>query len=123
MIFVFGSNLAGIHGAGAALQAVKEYGAIYGHGIGRQGSSYGIPTKGHGIQTLPLGNIGEHVLDFLSYAREHGDEEFFVTRIGCGLAGYKDEDIAPMFVDAPSNCDLPWNWEAAIMTLKEYHYV
>lgn len=110
-IFVFGSNLAGRHGKGAALWALKHRGAIYGKGIGRQGDSYAIPTKDWNIQTLPLSAIEAFVQDFLEYAQRHPHVVFEVTRIGCGLAGYKDEDIGPMFAGAPSNCELPGEWE------------
>ena len=109
-IFVFGSNLAGRHGKGAALCAFKEHGAIYGKGTGLQGSSYAIPTKDENLNTLPLVNIQEYVLEFLLFADNHPEFIFKVTRIGCGLAGYKDEDIAPMFKDAPYNCLLPEGW-------------
>lgn len=109
-IFVFGSNLAGIHGAGAALFARKHYGAILGKGVGLQGSSYAIPTKDYNIRTLPLEHIQLFVNDFLDFARSVPHMEFQVTRIGCGLAGYKDEDIAPMFKNAPANCELPEGW-------------
>lgn len=110
MIFVFGSNLAGRHGRGAALEARRRYGAVYGQGIGRQGQSYAIPTKDERIRTLPLAAIREHVAQFLVYAAEHSNERFMVTKIGCGLAGYKEPDIAPMFLDAPPNCELPEGW-------------
>lgn len=109
-IFVFGSNLAGRHGAGAALHARKYYGAVYGQGIGLQGSSYGIPTKDHRIQTLPLDSIQVHVENFLRFAGEHPELTFEVTRIGCGLAGYTDHQIAPLFRGAPENCQLPDGW-------------
>jgi hypothetical protein len=109
-VFVFGSNLAGRHGKGAALCALREHGAIYGKGVGRQGQSYAIPTKGLTLNTLPLYQIKVFVCEFLDYARAHPDEQFIVTRIGCGLAGYKDEDISPFFVDAPENCKLPEGW-------------
>lgn len=111
-VFVFGSNLAGRHGKGAALHALKQYGALYGQGIGRQGNSYAIPTKDEWIRTLPLSRIKPFVDEFLLYAQSHLEEEFLVTRIGCGLAGYKDEDIGPMFKGAPSNCKLPAEWES-----------
>lgn len=107
MIFVFGSNLAGRHGAGAALYARKNHGAIYGQGIGLQGNSYGIPTKDEGLRSLPLGEIQRHIEDFLRFALEHPEIEFQVTPIGCGLAGYKHQQIAPFFAAAPSNCKLP----------------
>ena len=110
-IFVFGSNLAGIHGAGAALYAVKHHGAIYGQGIGLQGNSYGIPTKDRSIRTLPLFIIDTHVCTFINFAKKNPQLTFNVTRIGCGLAGYKDFQIAPMFTGAPDNCKLPIEWK------------
>ncbi len=115
LIFVFGSNLAGRHGKGAALDAVRKHGAIYGQGIGLQGNSYAIPTKDVNIKTLPLPDIEKHVKVFIYFARHHWHMTFNVTRIGCGLAGYKDVDIGPMFRYAPSNCLLPDEW-------KEFHY-
>ena len=111
-IFVFGSNLAGRHGKGAALEARQKHGAIYGQGIGLQGCSYGIPTKDKSIRTLPLNEIKGYVDEFIEFARNSPDMKFLVTRIGCGLAGYQDKDIAPMFKDAPSNCVLPESWVA-----------
>lgn len=107
MIFVFGSNLAGRHGKGAALFARKNHGAIYGVGIGRQGNSYAIPTKDARLRTLALSDIREHVRDFIAYAWQHPELEFQLTAIGCGLAGYKPEEIAPMFAEIPSNVRLP----------------
>lgn len=109
-IFVFGSNRAGRHGKGAALHAYKNYGAVYGAFVGRSGNSYAIPTKDEDLKTLPLDVIAGYVEDFLSYAIHHPDDVFFVTRIGCGLAGYCDADISPMFEGAPSNCSLPSGW-------------
>lgn len=109
-IFVFGSNAAGRHGAGAAKFAHEHRGAIYGQGSGRQGQSYGIPTKDKYLKTLPLTVIKLHVAEFLAYAREHPDAHFEVTRIGCGLAGYRDKQIAPLFAGAPKNCELPVGW-------------
>lgn len=105
-VFVFGSNRAGRHGAGAALYARNNRGAIYGQGEGRQGHSYGIPTKDRELKPLPLHDIAEHVKRFLAYAAEHPGETFQVTAIGCGLAGYRPHQIGPMFADAPGNCDL-----------------
>ena len=109
-IFVFGSNLAGRHGAGAALFALQHHGAIYGVGDGLQGSSYAIPTKDFRMRTLPLVEISGYVEGFKAFARMSADMVFNVTRIGCGLAGYTDSDIAPMFKDAPGNCKLPKGW-------------
>jgi hypothetical protein len=106
-IFVFGSNLAGRHGAGAAKYAMRHHGAQYGHGVGKVGNSYAIPTKDENIKTLPLGVISYYVAMFLNYARKHPQLEFELTPIGCGLAGYTPKDIAPMFKDAPSNVKKP----------------
>lgn len=106
-VFVFGSNLAGRHGKGAALFARQHRGAIYGRGVGRQGNSYAIPTKGMKLEILPLDIIEHHVRNFLFYASERPDVRFQLTPIGCGLAGYRHEQIAPMFADAPPNVELP----------------
>jgi len=106
-IFVFGSNRAGRHGAGAALYARENHGAIYGQGVGLQGSSYGIPTKGYNMEVLSLDEIADYVEVFLDFAQDHPEMTFHVTAIGCGLAGYKPRHIAPMFKDAPANCKLP----------------
>ena len=110
MIFVFGSNLAGRHGAGAALFARQKHGAIYGQGIGLQGNSYALPTKNMYIRTLPLQEIKKHVDVFIQFAKDNYEMVFQVTRIGCGLAGYSETQIAPMFKDAPMNCILPDGW-------------
>jgi hypothetical protein len=110
MIFVFGSNLAGRHGKGAALFAIGYHGAIYGQGVGRQGNSYAIPTKDRNINTLPLARVREHILDFIRYAEQHSHEEFEVTKVGCGLAGFTEQQIAPLFITAPKNCHLPDGW-------------
>lgn len=110
-IFVFGSNLAGRHGKGAALFAKQNYGAIYGQGIGRQGNSYAIPTKGHQLEILSLQAIKLYVEMFIDYAINHPELSFQITRIGCGLAGYKDTQIAPMFTNLPPNCFLPKEWK------------
>lgn len=113
-IFVFGSNLAGRHGKGAALHAKQHYGAVYGVGFGRTGYAYAIPTKDRYLAVLPLPRIKLYVDDFIVYARQHPELTFMVTRIGCGLAGYRDDNIAPMFVDAPTNCILPIEWKSEI---------
>jgi hypothetical protein len=111
MIFVFGSNLAGRHGKGAALTARQQYGAIYGQGVGLQGSAYAIPTKDEKLRTLPLNRIEPYVREFIQFVSLMPEDwEFYVTRIGCGLAGYTDKDIAPMFIGAPLNCHLPEGW-------------
>lgn len=109
-IFVFGSNEAGVHGAGAARAALNDWGAVWGVGIGRAGRSYAIPTKDGDIQTLPLDKVQAYVQAFLAYAADSPDDIFLVTRIGCGLAGFEDKDIAPLFAGAPDNCYLPGGW-------------
>ena len=106
-VFVFGSNLAGRHGAGAALYAKKHHGAIYGFGVGLQGNSYAIPTKDEDLKTLSLERIRYYVSQFIAFAVAHPHKKFKLTAIGCGLAGYAPEDIAPMFKTAPSNVELP----------------
>lgn len=109
-IFVFGSNRRGIHRRGAALFAVEKRGARMYLGEGRQGQSYALPTKETPSERLCLSDIEAHVRTFLSYATIHPELRFEVTRVGCGLAGYTDSDIAPFFKDAPVNCDLPKGW-------------
>lgn len=106
-IFVFGSNLAGRHGKGAALHARQKHGAKYGQGVGPQGRSYAIPTKTIHLDTLPLPAIRSYVADFIQYALAHPELTFRLTAIGCGLAGYKPEQIAPMFVNVPANIIKP----------------
>lgn len=113
IIFVFGSNLAGHHGAGAARDALQDWGAAPGVGEGRTGDSYAIPTKDAKIRTLPLFEIFWSIKRFIAYAHRHPELDFQVTRIGCGLAGYRDADIAPLFADAPPNCHLPLGWRVA----------
>lgn len=106
-IFVFGSNLAGIHGAGAARLAFDRFGAIWGIGIGHQGKTYALPTKDKDIDTLPLTEIKKYVDQFLEYTEDHPEFTFLVTKVGCGLAGWSVEDIAPLFSEVPNNVVLP----------------
>lgn len=94
-IFVFGSNLQGIHAGGAARVAHEKFGAIMGQGVGIQGQSYAIPTMQGGVDT-----IRPYVNDFIDLAREWDQNTFYVTRIGCGIAGFTDEEIAPLFDEA-----------------------
>ena len=94
-IFVFGSNLAGHHAGGAARTAVKLFGAVMGQGVGLQGKSYAIPTMQGGVET-----IKPYIDEFIELAREWDQTTFIVTRIGCGIAGFTDEEIAPLFAEA-----------------------
>lgn len=107
-IFVFGSNLAGIHGRGAALDAKRYFGAIQGNPKGIQGQSYAIPTKDASLQTLPIYEIRQHVLDFLDYAYAHPSAIFVVTPIGTGLAKLPLSQITPLFQDRTPNVRLLW---------------
>lgn len=91
-VFVFGSNLRGMHGGGAARVAYEKFGAVWGQGVGLQGQSYAIPTMQGGVET-----IKPYVDQFIEFARECDQNTFYVTRIGCGIAGFTDEEIAPLF--------------------------
>ena len=112
-IFVFGSNLAGAHGGGAARIAVEDFGAIWGQGVGLQGQSYAIPTMQGGVET-----IKPYVDEFIEFAKHHRELFFYVTQIGCGIAGFRDEEIAPLFANAKKleNVALPESF------VKNYSY-
>lgn len=113
-IFVFGANERGLHGAGAAKTAL-HWGAVIGK-YGLMGQTYGLPTKDENIRTLPLKKIESHVIDFLLLVQKNEDKQFLLTRVGCGLAGYKDSQIANIFakyVPLPQNLTLP----------KEFHNI
>lgn len=114
-VFVFGSNLQGMHCGGAARTAVRRFGAIMGQGVGMQGQSYAIPTMQGGVET-----IKPYVDQFIDLAREWDQTTFYVTRIGCGIAGFTDEEIAPLFKDALElyNVRLPESF-VRILTRKE----
>ncbi len=94
-VFVFGSNLGGFHAGGAARVAVDKFGAVWGQGVGLQGQSYAIPTMHGGVDV-----IKPYVDEFIAFAREHNELKFLVTPIGCGIAGFTVEEIAPLFADA-----------------------
>ena len=106
-VFVFGSNLSGMHGGGAAWVAYRKFGAIMGQGVGLQGQSYGIPTMQGGVET-----IRPYVDEFIEFAKKNPELTFLVTRIGCGIAGFRDEEIAPLFEAAHEveNIVLPPHW-------------
>ena len=106
-IFVFGSNLKGMHGGGAAYIAHRKFGAIMGQGVGLQGQSYGIPTMQGGVET-----IRPYVDEFIAFAKQHPELTFLVTRIGCGIAGFTDDEISPLFEKAHDveNIVLPEGW-------------
>lgn len=107
-VFVFGSNEKGLHYGGAAKTAYERFGAVMGEGIGLHGMSYAIPSMGG------LTIMGEHVKDFCTFAKAHPEKHFFVTEIGCGIAGYNPSDVAPFFEDCLDleNVSLPSSfWE------------
>lgn len=108
-IFVYGSNLAGVNGAGAAKQAQIYFGAIHGKGTGLNGKSYALPTKNYYIATLGLKFIEIYVDDLLQYIHNNPNKHFLITKIGCGLAGYEIKEIAPLFKNFLNikNCSLP----------------
>lgn len=109
-VFVFGSNLAGIHAAGAADYARVCLGARWGVGEGPTGHTYALPTcKSPGIP-LSLAEVAGAVVRFLIHAAANPDVTFYVTAVGCGIAGFDEDQIAPLFRSAPSNCDLPDGW-------------
>ena len=110
-VFVFGSNLAGMHGGGAARMAYEHFGAEWGVGVGPTGQCYAIPTMQGGIDT-----IRPYVDEFIVYAKQHSDKRFLVTRIGCGIAGFADEEIAPLFREALGipNIALPQLWHSIL---------
>lgn len=105
-IFVFGSNLAGMHGGGAARAAVLRFGAVWGQGVGLQGRSYAIPTMQGGVET-----IKPYVDEFIEFAKSHKELKFLVTRIGCGIAGFRDEQIARYSARplTPAMLSCPWS--------------
>ncbi len=107
-VFVFGSNLAGMHGGGAAYAAFKKFGAVMGCGVGLRGQSYAIPTMQGGVET-----IKPYVDEFIAFAMNHPELFFYVTRIGCGIAGFRDKDIYPLFAEAAKleNICLPKGWK------------
>lgn len=106
-IFVFGSNLQGAHAGGAARIAYNNFGAIWGQGVGLQGQSYGIPTMQGGVET-----VRPYVNEFIQFAKDHPELTFLVTRIGCGIAGFTDAEMAPLFEKAHNmeNVILPEGW-------------
>lgn len=116
-VFVFGSNLQGSHGGGAARVARKLFGAVMGQGVGLHGQSYAIPTMQGGVET-----IKPYVDEFTEFAKNHPELTFYVTRIGCGIAGFKDEQIAPLFNSAYdlTNVILPKQFVTVISTARRY---
>ena len=113
-VFVFGSNLAGIHGGGAAKFAHQTRGLKYNFGATgyfKASATYGIPTKNHNIETLDLDEIKPYIAQFVMFTHHYPRLHFFITAVGCGLAGLKDKDVAPLFKDINrANCSIPEQW-------------
>ena len=111
-IFVFGSNESGRHGKGAAKTAMLKFGAEYGKGYGLQGQCFAIPTKDSRLKTLPVCEISTYIDDFLSFAKQHPELKFFVTKIGCGLAGYSVSEMKDLFIsrEIPEHVVLPYEF-------------
>jgi len=110
-VFVFGSNLSGIHGIGAALVAKKVFGAEQFVGIGKTGNSYAIPTKDKRIKVLPLNTIIKYIEQFKEFTHSQPKLRFWVTRVGCGYAGYSDIQIADLFKGCNTNCVFAQEWK------------
>lgn len=116
-VFVFGSNLAGSHGGGAACLAYNRFGAVWGQGVGLQGQSYAIPTMQGGVET-----IKPYVDEFISFAKQHPEQKFLVTKIGCGIAAFTPDEIAPLFKDAieVENVILPEDFVEVLSRTQNY---
>jgi hypothetical protein len=109
-VFVFGSNLAGNHAGGAARAAVELFGAKDGEGIGAQGQSYALPTMDEQMQPLTINQIAQYADDFIKYACKYTRTIFYLTKVGCGIAGFSEDEIKPLFAEAPANVIKPLGW-------------
>lgn len=103
-IFVFGSNAAGMHGAGAALTAYERFGAEWGVGTGLTGRTYALPTMGGAAE------LRDEAARFVEFARRHPELTFYLTKVGCGIAGFTEADVAPLFATTPANVIKPAGW-------------
>ena len=109
-IFCFGSNLRGVHGKGAALQAYRDFGAEYGVGEGLTGQCYALPTLGRNLEQLTGICLASVISKFNATVREHPELQFLLTKVGCGLAGYDEEYMKSFFTESPSNVIKPEGW-------------
>lgn len=114
LVFVFGSNEKGAHGKSSAKHASIFHGAVNRQGFGIQGSSFAVPTKSGDLKILSLNEIEFYIKRFISFANMFPQKKFYITRIGCGLSLYKDEQIAPFFADIPNNCILNETWQSLL---------
>jgi hypothetical protein len=119
-IFVFGSNEGGIHGRGAAETAMYKFGAVFGKGYGIQGQSFAIPTKNRWLKTLPISEISKYVDGFFTFAIQHPELKFYVTKIGCGLAGYSVDEMKELFIyrEIPEHVVLPGEFSKTKKSIK-----
>lgn len=113
-VFVFGSNLAGLHRGGAARTAKEYFGALQGVGRGWSGQSFAIPTLNEHFQPMPLSQIAHYIEDFKIYTKNHPSITYFVTSVGCGGAGYQPKDIAPLFKGISNNVILPIRFKSFV---------
>lgn len=123
MIFVFGSNLSGIHGGGAAAYAQQHLGAKWGIGEGLMGNCYALPTKGINITFMTLAEVTESVKRFAEFAASRPETKFKVTQVGCGLGGFTKEDIAPLFYGMAhddSNCYFDTEWKSLLPSTAKF---
>ena len=121
-VFVFGSNLAGRHGAGAARVAYEKFGAIMGKGCGMQGQSYAIPTKNENIISMDMFSIKAHVDQFCKFVLDHQELNFFLTAVGCGLAHKSHKEMASLFTSLTKcdNISIPHDWEPHLLGVIEW---
>ncbi len=117
---MFGSNLDGMHEGGAARFAASRHGAELGVGEGITGSSYALPTVGHMFSRMPMSQVARAVFNFLGFAWAHPEMDFQVTRVGCGIAGFTDADIAALFTNAPANCSFDTAWSSYLPATTRY---
>ena len=110
-VWVFGSNVTGIHAAGEARMAKNNFGAVYGVSEGRMRDSYAIPVKSKNLQSLPIPTLQDNVARFFEHVKSCPRERFYITKVGCGTGEYKDELVAPLFMDAPPNCSFSADWK------------
>ncbi len=114
-VFVFGSNVAGLHGGGAAWYAKNKLGAEWGVGEGLTGQTYALPTCYVPGEPVTFDELIVYVANFLEVARAHTELTFFVSAVGCGIAGFEESEVGPLFKDAPANCDLPPGWRDPLL--------
>jgi len=126
-VFVFGSNELGIHGGGAARVARNQHGAVLHQGFGPQGNSFGIPTcskpTGEPNHEISLKKLDFYIRCFILWATMTPEKRFKVSQVGCGLAGWTAEEVAPLFINAPDNCSFDTDWKPFLGNRKYWGHV